>query len=525
MINITIQHRKTGEQNLEYNYEVTSQLYIHPDGKYFEYDSSNPISIVRDSYITAGVEPEITFNEGVNGGFLPEFDVIYETNDDEIYDVIITVNYDGAPDVTPDEPTTDEDGNPINLLTIKFNYYLNGILQNEYYPDYLTELTGWWFRFTKNENNLSLHIEYGDATARDYNESKSTTSLIGNADTNYPGTNDSTSLNRVDGIDINNLLDEYNSVNSTNPLVIDIYFDKVYHYVHFSSNDPKLGIIRAENGSSSVENSVGKNDEYIVVEHNKECTLTAFPSENAEFKQWETDSNIEETNPWKFNVTSDRTIVGIFESKIQPEEPEIPSDRTYGKIATNEDIYNASNYIYKLNDNQCPAKKMILENCYGAVNIAGANQYANNQCVVFNDLTYKRVFDNIKLINDCGVTLDAFGIYFAYDEPNDSNTYDFLSYEFEDDVIKKNTTTTLSKKTLDISKIGDYRNKTMYFGFWSKKWEGSKRSFTFNINGKIFKTEDVSHAHVGKTDSGETISVIDFLREYYNNVIITITQN
>ena len=148
------------------------------------------------------------------------------------------------------------------------------------------------------------------------------------------------------------------------------------------------------------------------------------------------------------------------------------------------------------------------------------NDYQDNQCVVLEDLSFERVFDSITLINNCGVTLDAFGIYFSYDEPTDSNKYDFLYYEFEDNYIGKNFDGVIPAKKLYSSNIGDYRNKKLYLGFWSKKWENVKRKFTFKINGKTFTTKEASSDYV-KSD----IDVIDFLRHYYNKITIVIDKN
>lgn len=201
--------------------------------------------------------------------------------------------------------------------------------------------------------------------------------------------------------------------------------------------------------------------------------------------------------------------------KTKQEDPVEPSQ---GKIATNEDIYNASKYIYGVNNNQCPTKEFIVSNGYDIVKFN--NDYQVNQCVVLEDLSFERVFDNIVVKNNCGVTLDAFGIYFSYDEPTDSNTYDFLYYEFEDDYISKNFDGIIPTKKLYSSNLGDYRNKKLYLGFWSKKWENVKRKFTFKINEKTFTTKEASSDYV-KSD----IDVIDFLRHYYNKITIVINEN
>lgn len=198
--------------------------------------------------------------------------------------------------------------------------------------------------------------------------------------------------------------------------------------------------------------------------------------------------------------------------KTKQEDPVEPSQ---GKIATNEDIYNASKYIYGVNNNQCPTKEFIVSNGYDIVKFN--NDYQDNQCVVLEDLSFERVFDNIVVKNNCGVALDAFGIYFSYNEPSSNNVYDFLYYEFEDNYIGKNFDGVIPTKKLYSSNIGDYRNKKLYLGFWSKNWENVKRKFTFKINEKTFTTKEASSDYV-KSD----IDVIDFLRHYYNKISIVI---
>lgn len=209
----------------------------------------------------------------------------------------------------------------------------------------------------------------------------------------------------------------------------------------------------------------------------------------------------------------DTSIIVYYKTK--QEDPVEPSQ---GKIATNEDIYNVSKYIYGVNNNQCPTKSFILDNGYDAIKLN--NEYQDNQCVVLEDLSFERVFDNIVVKNNCGANLDAFGIYFSHDEPVDSNKYDFLSYEFADDYIDKNFDGVMPTKKLYNSNIGDYRNKKLYLGFWSKKWESTKRKFTFKINEKTFTTKEASSDYV-KSD----IDVIDFLRHYYNKITIVIDKN
>jgi hypothetical protein len=209
----------------------------------------------------------------------------------------------------------------------------------------------------------------------------------------------------------------------------------------------------------------------------------------------------------------DTSIIVYYKTK--QEDPIEPSQ---GKIATNEDIYNASKYIYGVNNNQCPTKEFIVSNGYDIVKFN--NEYQDNQCVVLDDLSFERVFDNIVVKNNCGVALDAFGIYFSYDEPAGSNIYDFLYYEFEDDDISKNFDGIIPTKKLYSSNLGDYRNKKLYLGFWSKKWENVKRKFTFKINEKTFTTKEASSDYV-KSD----IDVIDFLRHYYNKISIVIDKN
>ena len=220
------------------------------------------------------------------------------------------------------------------------------------------------------------------------------------------------------------------------------------------------------------------------------------------------DTNID-SNYWE----QDTVIKVYYKTKqVEPVEP------SQGKIATNEDIYNASKYIYGANNNQCPTKEFIINNGYDVVKFN--NEYQDNQCVVLEDLSFERVFDNIVIKNNCSVDLDAFGIYFSYNEPSSNNAYDFLSYEFEDDYISKNFDGIIPTKKLYSSNLGDYRNKKLYLGFWSKNWEGSKRKFTFKINEKTFTTKDASSDYV-KSD----IDVIDFLRHYYNKISIIIDKN
>ena len=209
----------------------------------------------------------------------------------------------------------------------------------------------------------------------------------------------------------------------------------------------------------------------------------------------------------------DTSIIVYYKTK--QEDPVEPSQ---GKIATNEDIYNVSKYIYGVNNNQCPTKSFILDNGYDAIKLN--NEYQDNQCVVLDDLSFERVFDNIVVKNNSGVTLDEFGIYFSYNEPTNGNIYDFLFYEFEDDYIGKNFDGIIPTKKLYSSNIGDYRNKKLYLGFWSKNWESSTRKFTFKINEKTFTTKDASSDYV-KSD----IDVIDFLRHYYNKITIVIDKN
>lgn len=214
------------------------------------------------------------------------------------------------------------------------------------------------------------------------------------------------------------------------------------------------------------------------------------------------------------NYWEQDTVIKVY-YKTKQEDPVVPSS---GKIATNEDIYNASKYIYGVNNNQCPTKEFIVSNGYDIVKFN--NDYQVNQCVVLEDLSFERVFDNIVVKNNCGVALDAFGIYFSYNEPSSNNVYDFLSYEFADDYIDKNFDGIIPTKKLYSSNIGDYRNKKLYLGFWSKNWESSKRKFTFKINEKTFTTNEASSDYV-KSD----IDVIDFLRHYYNKITIVINKN
>ena len=71
---------------------------------------------------------------------------------------------------------------------------------------------------------------------------------------------------------------------------------------------------------------------------------------------------------------------------------EDPVEPSQGKIATNEDIYNASKYIYGVNNNQCPTKEFIVNNGYDIVKFN--NEYQDNQCVVLDDLSFERVYRN-----------------------------------------------------------------------------------------------------------------------------------
>lgn len=501
MINIKIEHRCAGQENLDYNYTANSKLYIYPEneGDYFEYDDSNPIGLIYSPYIQNNISPRIT----ISGDFFtPSRGEIYETNDEEEYNIVINVNYD------PLFPSGEEPGDNNSSVEIPMSFsftvksYKSGT-NTEVYDEYKVDTCYYVKRYDEeNYIYLSYYTDYefnGDV----YTYTKESTYGVPLAITDYK-------LSEFKGIKNNESLTG-SKENITYPFYA-YYVDNNFKVIIDSKGIDRSQVVVQNPNITSIKYELPYEYNYP----NTTLLLEALTSnDDYVFDYWEVNGEKYSTdNKLSYDVDQDTTIYCYFKEKPLIVE---------GKIVTNEDIYNVSKYIYGVNNNQCPTKSFILDNGYDAIKLN--NEYQDNQCVVFNDLKYKRIFDNIKLINDCGVTLDAFGIYFAYDEPNDSNTYDFLSYEFEDDVIKKNTTTTLSKKTLDISKIGDYRNKTMYFGFWSKKWEGSKRSFTFNINGKIFKTEDMSHAHVGKTDSGETISVIDFLREYYNNVIITITQN
>jgi hypothetical protein len=198
---------------------------------------------------------------------------------------------------------------------------------------------------------------------------------------------------------------------------------------------------------------------------------------------------------------------------------EDPVEPSQGKIATNEDIYNASKYIYGVNNNQCPTKRFILDNGYDVIKFN--NEYQDNQCVVLEDLSFERIFDNITLTNNCGANLDAFGIYFSYDKPVDNNKYDFLFYEFGNKEIENDKTITLSKQTKKLSNIGDYRGKNLYVGFYSDGW-GANRKFTFKIGNVSYVIEQDKSGYVGQSTSGYKIPVIDFLRHYYNKISIVI---
>lgn len=179
-------------------------------------------------------------------------------------------------------------------------------------------------------------------------------------------------------------------------------------------------------------------------------------------------------------------------------------------IATNADIYKGSKYIYGLNNNQCPTKQTILDNDYGIISINGS--YANTQCVKYSDINYNRTIAFDIKNNLTTTKLDKFTITFG----SNSDSY-FATYTFS----KLNAGSELKNNTisLDIANLADYREDLLWVGFTSDGW-GAPRTMNFKINNASFKTDDAYH-----TSKKTTITVIDFLRSYYNNIYITITPN
>lgn len=122
MINIKIEHRGTGQQNLDYDHTANSSLFIHDSGDYFEYDGGQPRSIIYTSYIKDDISPYIT----MYGDFTPSPGGFYETNDDEELNIVIHVDYDGyTPPIVP--PGGDGTGGDDTPMVVTFNYYVDDI--------------------------------------------------------------------------------------------------------------------------------------------------------------------------------------------------------------------------------------------------------------------------------------------------------------------------------------------------------------------------------------------------------------
>lgn len=499
MINIKIEHRCTGQENLDYNYTANSKLYIYPEneGDYFEYDDSNPIGLIYSPYIQNNISPRITI---IGDFFTPSRGEIYETNDEEEYNIVINVNYDPLPP-SGEEPG---DNNSSVEIPISFSFtvksYKSGTL-TEVDDDFVVEKCYYLYREDEGTVgdwgllNLNYYTNYEfDGKKYIYTEPQTHTlpsSITGYKLSGFHGLENGYSLTgERDGI--NNYTFEAYYIDNNFKVIID---SKGIDRSQVVVQNPNITSIKYElpyeynyPNTTLLLEALTSNDDYV-------------------FDYWEVNGEKYSTdNKLSYDVDQDTTIYCYFKEKPLIVE---------GKIATNEDIYNASKYIYGVNNNQCPTKEFILKNGYDIVKFN--NEYQDNQCVVLDDLSFERVFDNIVVKNNSGVTLDAFGIYFSYNEPTNGNIYDFLFYEFEDDYIGKNFDGVIPTKKLYSSNIGDYRNKKLYLGFWSKNWESSTRKFTFKINEKTFTTKDASSDYV-KSD----IDVIDFLRHYYNKISIVI---
>lgn len=501
MINIKIEHRCTGQENLDYNYTANSKLYIYPEneGDYFEYDDSNPIGLIYSPYIQNNISPRIT----ISGDFFtPSRGEIYETNDEEEYNIVINVNYDPLP------PSGEEPGDNNSSVEIPTSFsftvksYKSGT-NTEVNSDFSVETCYYVYRHDEGTIGnygkvyLTYYTDY-DFDGSKYIYTEEQTHEVPSAITGYK-------LSEFKGIKNNESLTG-SKENTTYP------FYAYYVDNDFTVNIDAKGIDRSQ---VIVQNPNITSIKYeLPYEYNYPNTtllLEALTSnDDYVFDYWEVNGEKYSTdNKLSYDVDQDTIIYCYFKEKPLIVE---------GKIATNEDIYNASKYIYGVNNNQCPTKEFIVSNGYDIVKFN--NDYQDNQCVVLDDLSFERVFDNIVVKNNCGVALDAFGIYFSYNEPTDSNKYDFLYYKFEDNYIGKNFDGIIPTKKLYSSNIGDYRNKKLYLGFWSKKWENVKRKFTFKINEKTFTTKEASSDYV-KSD----IDVIDFLRHYYNKITIVINKN
>ena len=91
MITVIIEHRCTGQKNLNHTHIATESLFIYDSYDYLEYDGGNPRPIIYQSYVKPNISPHVT----MSGDFTPNTGVLYDTNDDEDYNIVIHIDYDG----------------------------------------------------------------------------------------------------------------------------------------------------------------------------------------------------------------------------------------------------------------------------------------------------------------------------------------------------------------------------------------------------------------------------------------------
>jgi hypothetical protein len=173
-------------------------------------------------------------------------------------------------------------------------------------------------------------------------------------------------------------------------------------------------------------------------------------------------------------------------------------------------MYNASKYIYGVNNKQCPTKKFILDNGYDVIKLN--NEYQDNQCVVLDDMSFKRTIE-FKFENKVNFWVDPFAIWFGV-KSKQISTYKFANQ------ISKDYTSEITIAA-DISVWGDYKDEYLYVGFWSDGWNGDGRIMTFVINNKSFSNEKEGFS----AEIPTTIKVVDFLRYYYKDIKVHLSAN
>lgn len=83
------------------------------------------------------------------------------------------------------------------------------------------------------------------------------------------------------------------------------------------------------------------------------------------------------------------------------------------KIITNSEIYSISGGVYGLNNNRCPIKSDILNNDLSkTINIL--NNYSDNQCVKYSDVSINKKNITLRVANNGNHAINDFNIIVGY---------------------------------------------------------------------------------------------------------------